>query len=96
VATFSPTLNFSRSVWLMASWPPPRSRSAAKFSMPRTRLSPLVCGDLAQGGGVGDQEVRRREGVGQHLGEELDPALGAGIDAIDLDTRLLSQFDDSR
>jgi hypothetical protein len=44
----------------------------------------LALHHLAQGGGVGDQEVRRREGVGQHLGEELDPALGVGIDAFGL------------
>ncbi len=40
-------------------------------------------GHLLQGGRVGHQEIGRRKGVGEHLGEELDPALGHGIDAVD-------------
>ncbi len=52
--------------------------------------------DLAQGRGVGEQEVRRREGVGQHLGEELDPALGHRLDASTPPTSSFSQSEVSR
>ena len=41
-ATFSPSLNFSRSVILIRSRPWPRSRSSSMFESPCTRFSPPV------------------------------------------------------
>ena len=39
--------------------------------------------DLAQSRGVGEQEIGRRKGVGQHAREKLHAAFGQGLDTFD-------------
>ncbi len=96
VAMFSPTLNGVKSVWLIDSWPPPRSRSAAKFSMPLTRLSPLVAITSRIAAGL---EIRKFDGEKASVSAFMKNStrrLAIGSTSSTPATRSFSQLDVSR
>ncbi len=96
VATLTPTSNLETSVWLICRLPPLRPRSAAKFSMPLTRLSPRLSTAAFSAAGL---DIRKFDGEKASViifMKNSARRLVSGSTSCTPDTSAFSQLDESR